>query len=176
MKKKEREDYKRKRIRDLYVYAHKSLREIADILNNDHEFKRVCGHIAVPTVQYWVTKIKSELENAIGADAIEKYTAEYIRKMQFMDEEIDSISKMLESKSLKDDDRLKLMRFRHDVVKDELMMLQDHELPLAIKKMKNDRHKTVSNYTLIKDEEKPIPIEFKEVKQCEDSQASKQES
>lgn len=166
MKLKDRQKYKRDRIRNLYVYQHKSLRDIADFLNNDPEFKRICGTIAVPTVQYWVSKIKKELDNAISIDGLERFTAEFVRASEFMDGTISDISKMLENPNLKQGEKITLINLRHRILIDKMTLLADRELPLTVKKYKKDREKFM----------KVLPMEPEDtpeldVKWPEDSQA-----
>jgi len=160
--KKKREDYKRDRIRYLYVYAHYSQKDIADLLNSDPEFKRKCGSISIPTVAYWIKKIKGELENAIDIDGLERFTAEFVRKSEFMDNEVSEVTKLLQDKGMKMEDRIKLMNMRHRMAVDQITLLADKELPLTVKKYKNDRKVFTDRLNLITDEEQP-KIEFKDV-------------
>lgn len=151
MKYKERAAYKHDRIRALYIRQHGTIDDIVTTLNQDPEFKRICGSISYASVQQHLAKIKREFEYSISDDAIEKYTAEYVRKMEFMDQEISNITEMLKNPNLKDDHRLKLMRFRHDVVKDEIEMLTNRELPLSIKKMNLEKQKQLQRLKTVDD-------------------------
>lgn len=162
MKYKERAAYKHDRIRALYIRSHGTIDDIVTTLNNDPEFKRLCGNISYGSVQQHLAKIKREFEYSISDDAIEKYTAEYVRKMEFMDQEISDITNMLKNPNIKDDHKLKLMRFRHDVVKDEIEMLTNRELPLSIKKMNLERRQKLDKLKVINTDE-----EFKKLPSLE---------
>ena len=159
-KKKKSELYKRDRIRNLYVYSHYTQKDITDALNNDAEFKRKCGSISQPTVAYWIKKIKAEMENAIDIDGLERFTAEFVRKSEFMDNEISEITKILEDKEIKMEDRIKLMNMRHRMSVDQITLLADKELPLTVKKYKADRKVFTDRLNLITEDETP-KIEFK---------------
>lgn len=163
MKYKERAAYKHDRIRALYIRSHGTIDDIVNTLNKDPEFIRLCGKISYASVQQHLSKIKREFEYSISDDAIEKYTAEYVRKMEFMDQEISDITNMLKNPNIKDDHRLKLMRFRHDVVKDEIEMLTNRELPLSIKKINNDRRAKLDKLKVVNPEE-----EFKKIPSLEE--------
>lgn len=141
MDKKEREEYKKEKIRSLYIFQHFSLRAIAETLSNDPEFVRITGgKIAYPTVNYWVKQIKEELEKSTDSDGMERFVAEFIRKSEFMDGEISDLTKMIASPSLKMDDKIKLITLRHRIAVDQVTLLADRELPLTVKKYKKDRH------------------------------------
>lgn len=163
MNKKEREEYKRNKIRNLYVYAHKNMRDIMNTLNSDPEYIRKCGKIAYNTVAYWVNrKIKPELENAIDSDALETFNAEFTRSIEFIDGEISDITKILEeNEDMKPDDRLKYINMRHRMEIDKMTLLADRALPLAVKKWKTERTRHYG--TIKKVDEEIIPaIVFKD--------------
>ena len=162
MNKKERETFKRDKIRYLWVYQHLTYKDIADNLNSDPEFIRKCGKIAITTVAYWVTKkIKPEYENAVNADAMEVFNAEFMRSVEFIDQEISDITKILKM-DLDDDSRLKYMNARHKMEIDKMTLLSDKALPLSVKKWKKDRQRLTSTLKPIGDDE-PIPaIIFKD--------------
>ncbi len=160
MNKKEREEYKRDKIRNLWVYMGLSIRSIADLLNKDPEFIRKCGSISVPTVQYWIKKIKGELENAIDIDGMERFTAEFVRTSEFMDSEVDDLTNMINSPNIKMDDKIKLINLRHRVKVDQMTLLADRELPLTVKKYKKDRQKNLS--LLPKEEPQMLDVKWQE--------------
>jgi len=138
-----RTDEVRSKIRDLYIFFHKSPSSITRELNEDQEFTRKYGTITVPGVNYHIQKIKSEYEQFIGEDAIDKYTAEFVRLQNSFDHELDDVDEMI--KATEDEDvRIKLMRLRHEIRLDKMKMLQDIELPLAVKKLKMERKKKLS--------------------------------
>ncbi len=163
MNKKEREDYKRNKIRYLYVYAHKNMKDIMITLNSDPEFTRKCGKIAYNTVAYWVNKkIKPELENAIDSDALETFNAEFTRSIEFIDGEISDLTKIIEDNpDMKPDDRLKYINMRHRMEIDKMTLLADRALPLAVKKWKTERTKHYGTIKLVKDDKIP-EIVFKD--------------
>jgi predicted DNA-binding ArsR family transcriptional regulator len=139
MKFKERVEYKRNRIRTLWTYEHLSIRDIAETLNSDPEFIRKCGKISVPSVQQHLTKIKREYENNIDSDGLERYTSEFARSVEFMDGEISDITKLLNDKELKHDERIKYLTLRHRIEVEKMTLLADREIPLTVKKYKKDR-------------------------------------
>ena len=112
MNKKEREEFKRSKIRYYWVYMHLTYKDIADKLNADPEFKHKCGHIAVPTVAYWVRKIKGEFESLIDNDAMEIFNAEFMRSVEFIDGEISDLTKLLDTMELSPDEKLKYINMR----------------------------------------------------------------
>lgn len=139
MNKKEKEEFKRNKIRYLYVYQHLSYKDIAEHLNQDPEFKRKCGSIAIPTVAYWVKKIRAEMESLIDGDAMEIFNAEFMRSVEFIDGEISDITKILDTQDLKPEERLKYINMRHRMEIDKMTLLSDRALPLSVKKWKADR-------------------------------------
>ena len=78
----------RDKIRDLYIFFHKSASAIERELNGDSNFVRRFGNITIPGVNYHIQKIKSEYERFIGEDAIDKYTAEFVRLQNSFDQEL----------------------------------------------------------------------------------------
>ena len=121
-------------------------------LNSDQEFTRKYGTITVPGVHYHIQKIKSEYEKYIGEDAIDKYTAEFVRLQNSFDKELEDVDEMI--KRTEDEDvKIKLMRLRHEIRIDKMKMLQDIELPLAVKKLKLERKK---KYDTLRTVEEPI--------------------
>lgn len=165
MNKKERETFKRDKIRYLWTAKHMSIRDMADYLNNDAEFVRKCGKISHPTVQYWLKKIKAEYENFIDEDAMEKFTAEFVRSVEFQDNEISTITKILEDPELKPSDRLAFLNLRHRIEIDKMTLLSDRALPLTVKKYKADRKKIIQHLKPVEEERPPLkwPEETREV-------------
>ena len=161
MNKKEREEFKRNKIRYLWVYQHLSYRDIADHLNNDPEFIRKCGKIAWPTVAYWVKKIKAEFENAIDSDAMEIFNAEFMRSIEFIDGEISDLTKIIDTMDLKPEEKLKYINMRHRMEIDQMTLLSDKALPLSVKKWKKDRQRLTKTLNTV-DEEVIPEITFKD--------------
>ena len=147
----ESNDIKNK-IRDLYIFFHKSVRSITSELNSDQEFKRKYGTISVAGVQYHIKKIKEEYEHYIGEDAIDKYTAEFVRLQNSMDKELEDVDEMI-VKTEDEDVKIKLMRLRHEIRLDKMKMLQDIELPMAVKKLKLERKKKYDTLKVLDVEE-----------------------
>ena len=151
MERKEKTEHIRNKIRDLYIFFHKSPSSIQRELCADEEFIRRFGTITIPGVNYHIQKIKSEYEQYIGEDAIDKYTAEFVRLQNSFDSELDDVDEML--KMTEDEDvRIKLMRLRHEIRLDKMKMLQDIELPLAVKKLKIERKKKYDTIKTIEPE------------------------
>ena len=91
MNRKEKSEEIRNKIRDLYIFFHKSPSSIQRELSSDEEFIRKYGSITIPGVNYHIQKIKSEYEMYIGEDAIDKYTAEFVRLQNSFDAELDDV-------------------------------------------------------------------------------------
>ena len=148
MNRKEKSEEIRNKIRDLYIFFHKSPSSIQRELSSDEEFIRKYGSITIPGVNYHIQKIKSEYEMYIGEDAIDKYTAEFVRLQNSFDAELDDVDEMIK-KTEDEDVRIKLMRLRHEIRLDKMKMLQDIELPLAVKKLKLERKKKLNTIKTI---------------------------
>jgi hypothetical protein len=148
MNRKEKSEEIRNKIRDLYIFFHKSPSSIQRELSSDEEFIRKYGSITIPGVNYHIQKIKSEYEMYIGEDAIDKYTAEFVRLQNSFDAELDDVDEMIK-KTEDEDVRIKLMRLRHEIRLDKMKMLQDIELPLAVKKLKLERKKKLDTIKTI---------------------------
>ena len=138
----------RDKIRDLYIFFHKSASAIERELNGDSNFVRRFGNITIPGVNYHIQKIKSEYERFIGEDAIDKYTAEFVRLQNSFDQELEDVDEMIR-RTDSEDVRIKLMRLRHEIRLDKMKMLQDIELPLAVKKLKLERKKKLDTIKTI---------------------------
>ena len=147
----EKSDQIRNKIRDLYIFFHKSASAIEKELNATQEFTSKYGNITVPGVNYHIQKIKSEYEKYIGEDAIDKYTAEFVRLQNSFDAELDDVDEMIKATE-EEDIKIKLMRLRHEIRLDKMKMLQDIELPLAVKKLKLERKKKYDSVTIVEPE------------------------
>lgn len=148
---KEVQEELKSKIRDLYIFFHKSARTIEAEVNEDPDFVKRFGKVPASTVQRYINKIKAEYEHYIGEDAIDKYTAEFVRLQNSMDQELDDIDNMIketDNKELK----IRLMRLRHEIRLDKMRMLQDIELPLAVKKLKLERSKKLNTIKMINEE------------------------
>ena len=141
----------RDKIRDLYIFFHKSASAIERELNGDSNFVRRYGNITIPGVNYHIQKIKSEYERFIGEDAIDKYTAEFVRLQNSFDQELEDVDEMIR-RTDSEDVRIKLMRLRHEIRLDKMKMLQDIELPLAVKKLKLERNKKLKKLNVVEED------------------------
>jgi len=141
----------RDKIRDLYIFFHKSASAIERELNGDSNFVRRYGNITIPGVNYHIQKIKGEYERFIGEDAIDKYTAEFVRLQNSFDQELEDVDEMIR-RTDSEDVRIKLMRLRHEIRLDKMKMLQDIELPLAVKKLKLERNKKLKKLNVVEED------------------------
>src|SRR3990167_3881254 len=129
----------RAKIKDLWVLGFTHAK-IAETLQTKFNIK-----ISEPGVRLHVIKIEKELESMISEDAIDKYVSEFVRMRTIFDNESEEMSKIIDT--LSDDDpkeleaKIKLINARHAVRLDKMKMLQDIELPIAIKKYKREREK-----------------------------------
>ena len=94
----QKSDEIRSKVRDLYIFFHKSASAIEKELNSTQEFTSKYGTITVPGVNYHIQKIKSEYEKYIGEVAIDKYTAEFVRLQNSFDAELDDVDEMIKEK------------------------------------------------------------------------------
>ena len=147
----QKSDEIRSKVRDLYIFFHKSASAIEKELNSTQEFTSKYGTITVPGVNYHIQKIKSEYEKYIGEDAIDKYTAEFVRLQNSFDAELDDVDEVIKATE-EEDIKIKLIRLRHEIRLDKMKMLQDIELPLAVKKLKLERKKKYDSVTLVEPE------------------------
>ena len=91
------EDSKKLReyIYDHYVMFHESQRAIARELNEDIKLKARFGSVDLVTVHYHICKIRIELENSLDFDALDRYTAEYVRFQHSIETEIEDVEKII---------------------------------------------------------------------------------
>jgi len=136
-KSKELRDY----IYDHYVMFHESQRAITRELNEDSKLKARFGPVDLSSVHYHVAKIRVDLENSLDFDALERYTAEYVRFQHSIETEIEDIERIIKLIDMDKEKEmwLKFKRHKKDLMETKLRALQDHELPLTVRKLKRER-------------------------------------
>lgn len=142
---------------NLWVYKGMNARMIAQHINSTSELMSKFGKVTPDGIHYHIKQIREELDNTVNEDALDIYVAEFIRKREQMEGEYEDVQKLIDEETVKDDkDKdliLRLFRFRHEVSVDQLKMLQDVELPLAVKKMKIERNKNLPQRGVLELEE-----------------------
>ena len=126
---------------DHYVMFHESQRAIARELNEDAKLKARFGPVDLGTVHYHVKKIRLELENSLDFDALDRYTAEYVRFQHSIESEIEDVEKIIKLIDMTKEKEmwLKFKRHKKELMEVKLRALQDHELPLTVRKLKRER-------------------------------------
>ena len=137
-----------KYIYDHYVFAHESERAIMRSINENEKLKSHFGELAPADVHYHTSKIKVQLEHTLDVDAIDKYTAEYIRFYNSIESEIEDVEVIIKlCDPIKEKETwIKLKRLKKELMETKLRALQDHELPLVVRKLKRERD--VKNKTI----------------------------
>lgn len=114
------------------------------------------------TVHLYISKIEKEMAHYMDEDTFLKYIAEFTRSRATMDREIEEIDAMIDTldNNVKGDKEVKvrLLTLRHQIRLDKMRILQDLELPLAVKKFKKERdtiHAKLNTITLADDS--PMP-------------------
>ena len=135
-----------------WVFKQRNAYQITNTMNGSTELTNKYGKINVSGVNYHLHNIKKELEDVVSDDAIDTYVAEFIRLKEGIDQDVAALDKMLELCNGAEDieTELKIRRHRHEVKLDKFRMLQDAELPLAVKKMKMERNKRLPKPNVVK--------------------------
>lgn len=136
-----------------WVFKQRNAYQITNTIMNDTELHSKFGDINVSGVNYHLHNIKKELEDVVSDDAIDTYVAEFIRLKEGIDQDVAALDKMLELNQDDQELELKIRRHRHEVKLDKFRMLQDAELPLAVKKMKAERMKRIPKKDIIQVED-----------------------
>ncbi len=126
---------------DHYVMFHESQRAIAREFNEDEKLIAKFGPVDLGTVHYHVKKIRLELENSLDFDALDRYTAEYVRFQHSIESEIEDVEKIIKLIDMDKEKEmwLKFKRHKKELMEVKLRALQDHELPLTVRKLKRER-------------------------------------
>lgn len=105
------------------------------------------------TVHVYVSKIEKEMMHYMDEDTFLKYIAEFTRSRATFDREIEEIDEMLSKLDIntKEDKPViaRLIDSRHQIRLDKMKILQDLELPLAVKKFKKERDEMHSKLVTI---------------------------
>jgi len=148
-----------KYIYDRYIFMHMSERAIMRSINENTALHSKFGDISPPDIHYHVAKIKIQLEETLDMDAIDKYTAEYVRFQTSIESEIEDVQGMLDcTNETEKEVWIRLKRLKKELMETKLKALQDHELPLVVRKLKRERemkgHKKVVPTLEVKDAER----------------------
>ena len=148
-----------KYIYDRYVFLHMSERAIMRSINEDPKMLQKFGEITPPDIHYHVAKIKMELENTLDIDAIDKYTAEYVRFQNSIESEIEDTEEIIKltDKEKEKETWIKLKRLKKELMETKLRALQDHELPLVVRKLKKERDMKTRTIKLVDPPKEELP-------------------
>jgi hypothetical protein len=130
----------------LYVTNHMSEPACVDFINDEkNNYLSKLGKVSVSDVHYHVVKIRQQLDESIDHDALDRYTAEYVRIQHALEHEIEAVEKTLAliDPKEKPDVWMRLRRLKKDLMIDKIRVLQDHELPLTVRKFKKERDKKI---------------------------------
>lgn len=138
-------------IYEQWVYAHKSQQAICNMIEKDPNLVKKFGIIDPSVCSYHVTQIRMELEASVDSDAIEKYTAEYVRFQHTIESEIENVQGIIDLIDISKEKEtwIKLNRLKKEYIETKLKALQDHELPLTIKKLKAQRDKQMKTLRVV---------------------------
>lgn len=130
-------------------------------INEDSQLKNKFGEVAIADVHYHVKKIRKDLEDSLDFDALEKYTAEYVRFQHSIESEIEDVEKIIQlcDKEKEKETWLRLKRHKKELMETKLRALQDHELPLTVRKLKRERDSKTKVLKLV---EEPIEHEIED--------------
>lgn len=144
-------------IYDRYVMFHMSQRAITRSINESPELVRAYGHVGLSDVHYHVKKIRIDLENSLDFDALDRYTAEYVRFQHSIETEIEDLEEVIKLCDLNKEKEiwLRLKRHKKELMETKLKALQDHELPLTVRKLKKERD---SRTKILKVVEEPVEM------------------
>ena len=146
-----------KQLRDFcwteYVVMSKSQAAIVRTINEDPELVNKFGKVSPESIWYHCNEIEHEMENLVGIDAIDKFTAEYVRARQTIEREIDDVEECIKliDKEKNTDTWIRLKRMKKELIETKLKMMINAELPLAVKKLKKERE--LNNKKILKVEE-----------------------
>jgi len=147
-------------IRTMWLFQGYSIRRIADEFNNNKEYVKEFGTVSVSSVGQYVKAAKKEAESWIDEDALEKYTAEFVRKQHTIDEEIEKLRKLQEMCDLSDPkDKelyLKISNAMHQMSMNQIKMMSDIELVIQVKKFNKERRIKNETIKLIGEDGKPV--------------------
>ena len=124
-----------------YIWMGKGQATIMRQIENDASLKQRFGDVSAATMSYHVKAINEELEESVDYDAMDKFVGEYLRYQQSLDNEIGETEEVIKLLDKEKDPViwLSLKRFKKDLLDSRMKALADHELPLAVKKMKAER-------------------------------------
>ena len=139
-------------LRTMWLFQGYSIRKIAAEFNNTKEYVDKWGEVSVSSVSQYVRAFRRDAEKWVDEDALEKYTAEFVRKQHTIDEEIDkllNVQKLLDTSDPKNAELyLKFETAIHSMHMNQIKMMSEIELVITIKKFNKERR--LKNETLIK--------------------------
>lgn len=120
---------------------------------------KIAEKLSMPrsTVHVYVAKIEREMLHYMDEDTFLKYIAEFSRTRATFDREIEEIDEMIDKLDInvKEDKAViaRLVDSRHQIRLDKVKILQDLELPLAVKKFKKERDEMHSKLVTLRVED-----------------------
>lgn len=144
-----------KEIWGMWVYRGMNARQIAKEINTNSDLLSKYGKVTPDGIHYHIVQIRKELDNTVNEDALDIYVSEFIRERERIEGEIEDIQSLIDDTDKKDKELLiKLYKIRHEFGIDKMRLLQDVELPIAVKKMKSEREKMIPKPNVIHLEDK----------------------
>lgn len=145
----------------MWLFQGYSIRKIADEFNSNPEYVKKFDTITASSVAVWVREFRRDAERWLDEDALEKYTAEFVRKQHTIDEQIDKLQKTQKLLDQSDPKQLDLfLKFEtaiHQMHMNQIKMMSEIELVLAVKKYNKERR--LKNETIkMVDSENPEDI------------------
>jgi len=142
---------------DRYVMFHESQRAITRGINENPDLVRIYGEVGLSDIHYHVKKIRIDLENSLDFDALDRYTAEYVRFQHSIETEIEDLEKVIQlcDKDKEKEIWLRLKGHKLKLMETKLKALQDHELPLTVRKLKKERENRMK---ILKVVEEPVEL------------------
>jgi len=139
-------------LRTMWLFQGYSIRKMASEFNGNEEYVKKYGTVSVSSMGDYVKEFRRDAEKWIDEDALEKYTAEFVRKQHTIDEEIDKLlvaQSMLDTSDIKENELyLKFENAIHAMHMNQIKMMSEIELVLSVKKYNKERR--LKNETIVK--------------------------
>jgi hypothetical protein len=136
----------------MWLWQGMSVRRMVMDFNNNKEYVSKYGTVSVASVSSYVRGFRRDAEQWLDEDALEKYTAEFVRKQHTIDEQIDKLVMAQKLLDQSDPKQLELfLKFEnsiHQMHMNQIKMMSEIELVLTIKKYNKERR--LKNETIVK--------------------------
>lgn len=130
-------------LRTMWLFQGYSIRKMSEEFNNTKEYVEKYGTVSTASCAIYIREFRRDAEKWLDEDALEKYTAEFVRKQHTIDEEIDKLLKvqlLLDTSDPKQQELyLKFETAIHSMHMNQIKMMSEIELVLSIKKYNKER-------------------------------------